>query len=105
VPSGLGQMRSLVTDGGGDVGRADYVAAAATASGDLLVAYVPPAHSGSITIDLAALSGSARARWFNPTTGEYVAIATLKNEGTREFVPPGDNGSGQHDWVLVLDRP
>jgi hypothetical protein len=105
VPSGLAGMRTLITAGGGSsVSAADYVAASASPDGTLLVAYIPPAHTGSITVDMEAMSGPARARWFNPASGTYTAIGTgLANTGAQVFTPPGDNGTGFSDWVLVLD--
>ena len=107
VPSGLGGMRTLITAGGSSSSNSDYVAAAATPDGTLLVAYVPPAHSGAITVDMAAMSGPSRARWFDPTTGAYTDITagayTLPNTGSHAFTPPGNNGSGYTDWTLVLD--
>ena len=105
VPSGLGGMKNLVTAGGYTPPDAAYVAAAANASGTLLVAYVPPAHTGSITVDMTALSASAQAQWLNPTTSAVTAIGTFPNTGTQVFTPPGDNGSGFADWVLVLRTP
>ena len=103
VPSGLGGMRTLVTAGGSSVSASDYVAAAATPDGKLLVAYIPPAHNGSITVDMAAMSGPASARWFDPTSGAYSDAGTgLANSGTRVFTPPGTNSAGANDWVLVL---
>jgi len=105
VPSGLGGMGTIVTDGGSTIFADDYASAAATPDGKLLVAYVPPDHAGTITIDMATLSGPARARWLNPTTAAYNAIGeNLSNAGTLVFMPPGDNGSGFSDWVLVIDR-
>lgn len=105
VPSGLGGMRTLVTAGGSSPTNADYVAAAATPDGKLLVAYIPPAHNGSITVDMGAMSSLSRARWFDPTSAAYTDIgAGLTNSGTRNFTPPGNNSVGQKDWVLVLDR-
>jgi hypothetical protein len=106
VPSGLGGMRTLITAGGSSVSSAGYVAAAATQTGTLLVAYIPPAHSGAISVDMAAMSGPARARWFDPTSATYTTIATgLANSGSRSFTIPGSNSTGQQDWVLVVDIP
>jgi Putative collagen-binding domain of a collagenase len=108
VPSGLAGMKTLVTAGGGTASpqSTDYVASAAASDGSLLVAYVPPAHGGGITIDMTAMAAPARARWLNPTSGAYIDIGTgLPNTGTRAFTPPGNNGSGFTDWVLVLDIP
>ena len=106
VPSGMGGMGTLVTAGGSSPASSDYVAAAATPDGTLLVAYVPPAHSGSITIDMTAMSGPMRARWFNPASAAYTLIGTgpFANTGTSSFTPPGDNGTGFHDWVLLLEK-
>lgn len=104
VPSGLSGMKNLVTAGGGTASpqSTNYVAAAATPDRSLLIAYVPPAHVGSITIDMTALSGSTLARWFDPTNAAYTTIGTFANTGTRAFTPSGNNAAGDADWVLVL---
>ena len=85
-----------------------YIASAATETGGLLVAYVPPASKGAsartFCVDMTAMGGPARARWFNPASGTYSDIAAgLPNVGEHTFTTPGDNGSGAGDWVLVLD--
>jgi hypothetical protein len=49
------------------------------------------------------MSASSRARWWNPTNGAFTTIGTYANTGTHAFTPPGDNGTGFDDWVLVLD--
>ena len=68
------------------------------------MAYVPPDHRRPITVDMTAMSGPSRARWFDPTSGAYTAIGSdLPNTGTRAFTTPGNNSVGQRDWVLVLD--
>jgi hypothetical protein len=104
IPGGLNGMKNLVTAGGSSLGASDYVAAAAAPDGTLLVSYIPPAHSGSITIDMSAMSAPARARWFDPTSAAYTVVGTgLGNTGTRAFSPPGVNSAGQNDWVLVVD--
>jgi hypothetical protein len=114
VPSGLSGMKTLITAGAGTfanytkgVGATagdDWVVAAATPSGSALVAYVPATHVGSIKVDMTALSGSTRARWYDPTRGSFTSIGTLPNTGTHDFGTPGTNGAGAADWVLVLDR-
>ncbi len=98
-------MRNLITEGGGTDSSSNYVTAAATPAGTLLVAYVPPAHSGSITVDMEAMKGSALARWFDPTSGKYTPVvgSPVKNKGMHQFTPPGSNSAGQNDWVLVLE--
>jgi hypothetical protein len=96
-------MKTLVTSGGGEVSSDSYVAAAANPAGNLLVAYLPPARAGSIAIDMTAMSGTVRARWFDPATAAYTTIGTFANTGTHTFAPPAANGAGQPDWALVLD--
>ncbi len=105
VPSGLDGMRTLITAGGLSVASSSYVAASAARDGTLLVAYVPPDHTGSILVDMGAMSGPSRARWFDPTSAAYTNIASeLSNSGTRSFSTPGNNSVGDNDWVLILDR-
>lgn len=104
VPSGLAGMQELITEGASLTSEEDYVEAAATPDGALLVAYVPPAHSGTITIDMTAMSGPARARWFNPASGDYTDLGVFANAGSSTFDPPGDNGTGYSDWVLILEK-
>jgi hypothetical protein len=107
VPSGLGGMRTLVIDAGRP-DAAEYVAAAATPGGTLMVAYVPPDHSGSITVDMTAMSGPTRARWFDPTTALYTEdTGGGLPSGTKMqvFTPPsGSRGSNIDDWVLLLEK-
>jgi hypothetical protein len=110
VPSGLDAMGTIVTAGGGTApvftdqgsasGGTDYVASAATARGDFLVAYVPHAHSGSFTVDMTKCGKNASAYWVDPTNGARQYIASLANTGTHAFTVPGANAGGDSDWVL-----
>lgn len=105
-PEGLGGMGTIVTAGGGTESpqSTSYVAAAAAADGSRVVAYVPPAHSGDVTIDMTKMSGAARSRWFDPTDGSYTTIGTIAATSTHAYTPPGNNAEGTYDdWVLVLD--
>ena len=88
VPSGLSGMQNLITAGGSSQSNPDYVAAAATPSGSLLVAYIPPAHSGPITVDMTAMAGTTEARWLDSTTGVYSTISgsPFANTGTTPAV-------------------
>ena len=47
VPHGLGNIGTLVTAGGGTINTTSYVAAAASPTGRLLVAYIGPGNAGS----------------------------------------------------------
>ncbi|MBM3334719.1 DUF4038 domain-containing protein, partial [Candidatus Sumerlaeota bacterium] len=110
------QGHAVVTRGYGTFGDAskddrksggDYVTAARTGDGSLVMAYVPSTGTGTrtITVNMARLSGPATARWYNPTNGRYTDIAgsPVANSGTRTFTTPGDNGTGTNDWALVLE--
>jgi hypothetical protein len=105
---------SVVTDGYGTfsstgaVGRNDYVTAARTPNGKLVMAYVPSARPIPITVNMAQLSGPVTARWYDPTTGVFTDIGSqLDNTGLRTFNTRGVNGGGDpnwdQDWVLVLE--
>jgi hypothetical protein len=104
VPSGLNGMKTLITGKNNRDTAADYVAASATKNGTLLVAYIPPAHTGSISVDMSALRGKIYANWFDPTNGSFTEVtgSPFTTKSAREFVPPGKNSTGENDWVLVL---
>ena len=103
------QNHSVVTAGygtyaeSGNVNDNDYVTAARSAEGTLLIAYIPTERT--IAVDLESLQGMLRARWYDPSTGSFTRAADslLPSEGTREFHTPGNNGDGDSDWVLVID--
>ncbi|HWD37294.1 MAG TPA: DUF4038 domain-containing protein [Fimbriimonas sp.] len=101
VPSGLNGMRVLVEDNAPEADKA-YVSAAATPDGRLLVAYIPPAHLGPVKLDLTVMQGKPHAEWFNPTTGKRTSIGELEGGRSLKLSPPGENGSGFSDWVLVV---
>lgn len=109
VPSGQDGMRTLVTSGagtGGGKNTTTTVTAACDPAGALMVAYVPPAHTGSMTFDLGTMSGLSRARWFDPTAGTYTAAsggAFNLSASTHAFTVPGTNTAGDADWVMVFD--
>lgn len=115
VPSGLAGTPTLVTAGGGtygswshagSLGGLDYVVGAADPQGTTLVAYVPTAHTGSLTVTLAAMAGTSFARWYDPTTGVSTPVAgsPFPNAGTQTLTPPAaPHADGSRDWVLVVE--
>jgi hypothetical protein len=123
VPSGLGGVKTLVTAGqgsyaawrdtaSGEGGGMEWIVAAAAPDGSLLTAYVPDAHAGdgAFGIDMTALRGSSRARWYDPTNGTFQADVSgdgyvLPNSGQQSFTIPGLNAAGDADWVLIIDSP
>jgi Protein of unknown function (DUF4038)/Putative collagen-binding domain of a collagenase len=99
---------NLVLSGQGTWGELDYITSAVTTEHDWLLAYVPVTETGARTfsVDMSALGGPVRARWFDPATGNYLTItdsSTLPNTGTADFTTPGKRDDGTDDWVLVLD--
>jgi Protein of unknown function (DUF4038)/Putative collagen-binding domain of a collagenase len=104
------QAHTVVTGGLGSYGdiratrvsESDYCTASKTPDGAIVVAYLPTVRK--ITVNMASLKGPAQGRWFDPTNGTYRAIpgGPFADSGTRQFAPPGNNGEGDGDWVLLL---
>lgn len=79
----------------------DYICAARGADRDY--AFVYSTRGDPFTLDMTMLGGEeARARWYDPRTGEYREIAVFATRDRRELDPPGEPEPG-NDWVLVLD--
>jgi hypothetical protein len=98
----------LVPSGTGTWSEPDYITSALTGDREWLLAYVPVIEQAPRTfeVDMSALSGPARARWFDPTNGNYLAISDgyeYENAGTRTFTTPGRREDGTDDWLLVVD--
>jgi hypothetical protein len=88
---------------GGTLISNDYVTAARTLDGSLVIAYLPTRRT--ITVDMSQLSGPVRARWYDPTSGTYSLAggSPFANRGSRLFTSPGNNSMGDEDWVLILE--
>ena len=105
------QTHAVVTDGygipaplgTGSVTTDTYATTARTSDGTLVIVYMPTIRT--ITVDMSTLSGPTAARWYDPTTGEYIDVSgsPFENTGIRQFTPPGKNHDGDEDWVLVLE--
>jgi len=98
----------LIPTGRGRWGGLDYITSAMTSDHRWLLAYVPVTKEGarSFSVAMSALSGPTRARWFDPTNGNYLAISSgygYENRDRRTFTTPGSHRDGTDDWVLVLD--
>jgi hypothetical protein len=98
VTAGYGTFAST-----GSIGANDYVTAARTPNGKLVMAYVPTART--VTVDMSQLSGPATVRWYDPVVGTFTSIAgsPFANTGSHNFTTPGPNADGDEDWVLVLE--
>lgn len=79
----------------------DHIQATRDSAGTFAMVY-----SGSgkaFTVNMAKIvGGQVKAAWYDPRTGNVIAIGQFANTGTRTFTPP-TSGYGQ-DWVLTLDR-
>jgi hypothetical protein len=104
APSGMNGMKTLIMEKDNMDTSASYVSAAASPKGDLLVAYIPPAHRGGITVDMSIFKEKVYGRWFDPTNGRYSLVSSpaVNNVGSQIFSPPEKNAAGDRDWVLVL---
>jgi hypothetical protein len=91
------QDHKVVTAGLGEFFGLDYLAAARTADGSTVIAYLPTRRT--VTVDMSKVAGQrAKAWWFNPRTGKAQAVGEFPTSGSRKFSPPAEG-----DWVLVLD--
>jgi Putative collagen-binding domain of a collagenase/Protein of unknown function (DUF4038) len=98
VSSGFGTYSSTA-----HVADNDYLTAARTGDGQLIVIYTPVVRQ--FTVDLSRLSAAGVAHWFDPSNGVYheVAGSPFANSGAHDFTPPGNNSDGDGGWVLVLE--
>jgi len=96
------QYHEVGINGYGNFGGAHYISLAYDPKGKLAVAYFP--YEGKLTIDLSKFSGSVKGKWIDPVNGNVIPVTTnLPNKGTFDFSPPGLNGDGNYDFLLVLE--
>jgi len=76
------------------------IVASRSESGDLLVAYLPD--NEEVTLDLRSLSNGLTGRWFNPITGNSLALHDPLPLSERVTLRRPD---GWSDAVLVLTKP
>jgi hypothetical protein len=103
IPEGLNGMENLVVNNVADT-SASYIAAAATRTGSMLVAYAPPPYKGDIVIDMTSIKRTLNAYWFDPTNGKYISVKGDQLERTDQlsFSVPGPNSRNENDWVLLM---
>ena len=102
ITAGTGTYASIGSPGDAVTGGDDWVTSAASPDGQYLVAYIPDAHGGSISIDATVLRGAAEAQWFDPSSGTYSSAGRVTNTDTQSFTPPGSNSGLSRDWVLLV---
>jgi hypothetical protein len=88
---------AIVTSGYGSVGSPDYVAAAGSPDGSLVLAYLPG--SRTVTVDLSGLNGQVSAHWYDPGNGASTDVngSPFGNTAPQDFTPPGRNSAGDND--------
>ena len=103
------QNNSFVTSGKGTYSAADIVPAqndwltAAVSSDNKTAALYMPT-TRTITVNMGRFVGPVTVQWFDPSNGSYQAVGGVpfRNSGSQQFSPPGNNSSGDGDWVLVF---
>jgi len=96
------QSQEVAINGYGNFGGEHYISLAFDPKGKLAVAYFP--HQGKLTIDMSKFSGPVKGRWFDPVNGNEIPITSeLLNKGKYVFSPPGLNGGGAQDFLLILE--
>ena len=104
-PSGYDGMMTIITAGNSfSDTQSQFCTAAADPNGTVCIIYIPPDHTGTITVNQTVMRANYRARWFDPTAG-YTDIGIYAASSTRVFTIPGNNSQGEGDWVLHLDSP
>jgi hypothetical protein len=103
VTGGYGTFDGTTTNANLKKMDSDYATAAITPDGRLGIAYMPSPRA--LTVQMDCLSGPTYALWYDPSNGVYspVAGSPFPNRGVKSFAPPGKNGDGDGDWVLVLE--
>jgi len=67
----------------------------AMANSRMLFAYLPS--GGSVTLDLSAIKGSVRARWYNPLDGEFGSEFEETADADVKLSAPD-----RSDWALLV---
>lgn len=89
--------QNVLISGFGNINGATYAATLRAIDGSIVLAYIPAQRS--VTIDMTSVSGAtAKAWWFNPSTGQSVVEAEYATTGTRSFISPTAG-----DSILVLE--
>jgi Protein of unknown function (DUF4038)/Putative collagen-binding domain of a collagenase len=102
---------STTLTGGSDIEKDDYTMAAFdSVKGEFGVVYCTEPQT--VTINLSKISGNAKVRWYDPTSGDYINIKGAA-KGLQRFTTPtlpheeyNTDGSEEtsNDWVLVVEK-
>lgn len=78
-----------------------YETAMRSADGSKLIVYSPK--GDNINVITNNMSGTLRARWFDPRNGGYTAIADPVTKSADTTFDPPNSPAIDNDWVLVID--
>jgi hypothetical protein len=95
IPSGLNGMQTIITDANNADTSADLCFSCGCKRWIIACAYIPPTHTGSISVNMSVLKDKTYAYWFDPTNGKsaIINIEPFTNKGVQEFTPPGKNSA------------
>lgn len=94
--------QNWVTQGRGEVGKDDFLSAAKAPDNTLGALYIPV--SRAFSLDLSKFQAPIRARWFDPTSGEFQSVSGVSTRENQSFTPPQTNAAGESDWILLLQN-
>jgi hypothetical protein len=87
----------VLTSGYGTDGKTDYVSAARSEDGKLMIAYLP--NGAAVSVNFETLAGeSSQIWWYDPTTGKAQSGGTMSTYGTQKLTPPS-----RKSFVLVIE--
>jgi hypothetical protein len=90
----------LVPDPSALIKSAEGSAAARSADGDWMLAYLTGGAAATVNLNRITASAKAEAWWVDPLTGARTRIGTFGTSGTDQFSPP----QGWQDAVLYIEK-
>jgi hypothetical protein len=89
--------QSIITEGKGNENTLNV--AMRSSDGDKIIVYFSNQTSATINLNMITNSGSAKAVWINPETGDNSEIGSFKNVKAKSFSTPG----GWEDALLLIE--
>lgn len=90
---------SFWTGSHGTFGDLNYGVSAVASDGSFAVAYTPVARS--MTLVMPGSGRNFTLRWYDPSNATFRPGTTAASGATVTLTTPGNNASGQPDWVLL----
>jgi hypothetical protein len=90
----------LVPDQSIFVNQLNGNAAARSADGDWILAYLTRPDTVTLHLDFITASKTATGWWINPVTGDRTKTGSFPSSGNRDFIPP----ASWQDAVLLIEK-